>query len=383
MQKFVTVGICALVVATSAAAGLPRQLPALTRIATKASGIPAKSRPRVIVLGKSAMQQEAMLLLDRSYPPEQQAYDEVLYRALGLLPDDQQLRPLLQRRAASVMGVYDPGRRTACVRTGAARRTVVRELVHALQDQRFGIRRLTSARTGRRDAAIAGAAAVDGHAVFAANARVGAPRRLAASGDFLSLEAAFPGATGVRFIATLQNLGGRTAIFTALRRLPATSEQIFHIDAFLAREPAVPISMPTAIGKFGLVRQDTFGELDVRALLAAFGVPRVDVVGSGWGGGRTGVYRDASGRRSVVLALDWDEDLDAEQWGEAIGTYVNEAFDADRPGLPATIPCAATACWSVGGRGIAFQRTGRRTALTLGPALADAATVAQQVVSQP
>jgi hypothetical protein len=386
VRKLVIVVICTLVLAAPAAAGAPLRLPALTRIASKVSGLRVKSRPKVVVLGKAAMQQQALKLLDRDYPLEQQAYDETLYRAFGLLPDDQSLRPFLVRRTGTTLGLYDAVGRRIYVRPGSAqRRTLLRELVHALQDQSFSLRRLTGLRPGRRDATLAGAAAVEGHAVFAANVRLGIDRRLARSGpalgDFLALESGFGDATGVRFVSTLQNLGGKRAIFTALQRFPATTEQIFHIDSFLEREPAVPIALPTVIGKFGRAREDTFGELDVRALLAAFAVPRLDRVGAGWGGGRTALYRDPSGRQAVVIALDWDDPVDADQWAEAAATYVNEAFDADTPGLPATAQCGVTACWSVGGRELAFEHDGVRTALVFGPTVADAATIAQQVTS--
>ena len=374
-----------LLLAAPATAGAPLPVLALTRIASKASGLRAKSRPKVVVLGKAAMQRQALRLLDDEYPPEQQAYDETIYRALGLLPDDQALRPALVRQAGSTLGAYDVSRHAAYVRSGASqRRTLLRELVHALQDQTFDLGRLSGLRPGHRDAALAGAAAVDGHVAFATTVRLGLDRRLAArSGPpidaFVALEAGFPDATGVRFISTLQNLGGNRAIFTALRRFPSTTEQIFHIDAFLGHEPAAAIALPTVIGKFGRVREDSFGELDVRALLAAFAVPRLDRVGAGWGGGRTGLYRDPAGRQSVVLALDWDDDLDADQWAEAVTTYVNEAFDAERPGFPATA-CSATACWRVGGREIVFEHSGVRTALVFGPTLADAATIAREVL---
>ena len=373
-----------LVLAAPVAAGAPLRVPALTRIASKASGLRVKSPPRVVVLGKAAMQQEALSLLDRDYPLEQQAYDETLYRTLGLLPDDQTLRPFLVRQAGSTPGLYDAVGRRIYLRAGSAqRRTLVRELVHALQDQSFGLRRLTALRPGRRDAALAGAAAVDGHAAFASKVRFGNGRPVAgpALGAFLARESGFGDTTGAPFISTLQNLGGRRAVFTALRRFPATTEQVLHIDAFLQREPAAPIALPTVIGKFGRTREDTFGELDVRALLAAFGVPRVDRAATGWGGGRTAVYRDPSGRQAVVVALDLDEPADADQWSEAVTAYVDKAFDADRPGLPATTPCSATACWSVGGRELAFQHDGVRTALVFGPAVADATALAQQITS--
>ncbi len=385
VRRFLTILICTLLFAAPAAAGGSLHVPALTRIASKLSGLRAKSRPKVVVLQKEAMQQQAIRLLDRDYPPEQQAYDETLYRALGLLADGQTLRPSLVQQANAALGRYDALRRTVYLRAGSTqRRTLLRELVHALQDQRFGLRRLSGLRNGQRDAAIAATAATDAHATFSTGDRLGlagVARSGSPLGTFLALEAGFPTTTGVGFISTLQNLGGKRAIFTALSRFPTTSEQILHIDAFLGREPAIPISLPTAIGKFGRAREDTFGELDVRSLLAAFGVPGRDRVGTGWGGGRTGVYRDPPARQAVVLALDWDEVVDADQWTEAVAAYVNDAFAVDRPGVPETTPCSATACWSVGGREIAFHRDGVRTAVVFGPTVADAATIAQETVS--
>jgi hypothetical protein len=109
-------------------------------------------------------------------------------------------------------------------------------------------------------------------------------------------------------------------------------------------------------------------------------VPRLARVAEGWAGGRTAVYRDGSGRESVVLALDWDDGPDAAQWAEAVTTYVNQAFGSDRPGVAATTACAAAVCWDVGARAVAFGRRGAQTALVFGPDVAAAAAAARQVV---
>ncbi len=114
----------------------------------------------------------------------------------------------------------------------------------------------------------------------------------------------------------------------------------------------------------------------MRALLAVFQVPRLDEVGDGWVGGRSGLYRDAGGGTATALALTWETDLDAEQWQEAAQTFVNEAYDADTPGFPATTPCAADVCWSVGGHAIASARRGERTAFVVGASIASAANLA-------
>jgi hypothetical protein len=128
---------------------------------------------------------------------------------------------------------------------------------------------------------------------------------------------------------------------------------VFHIDTFLEHQPAAPISLPTAIGMFGREREDTFGELDVRALLAAFKVGPRDRIATGWGGGKTAVYRDPNGRQAVVLRLDWDNPADADEWAAAVPAYLANAFGA-------------------GAADVAFQRAGTHTVLVFGPDAASA-----------
>lgn len=378
--------------------GPPLELPALTRIASKLSGLTFKRQVKVVVTTAVTMREQTLTALDREYPADQQAYDETLYRALGLLGQRESLHAILvEQQTQGVLGLYDPVTKTAYARKGSQlRSTIVHELVHALQDQAFDLGRLSALRRGNRDAAYAASAAVEGHATFATqvlgdrvlaltDGSVGGVRLLAShTGSrirlFLGLEREFPYSTGLRFVSTLHNLGGREAVFGSLRRFPTTTEQIFHIDAFLSREPALPIELPASSGGFALVRDDTFGELDVRALLAVFQIPRLDHVGDGWGGGLSAIYRDPSGAQAVAIRLDWDSALDASQWAEAVATYVNEAFDADIPGFPPTTKCTVDSCWAIAGRSIAFRQSGSHTALVFGPSIAAAASLADGLV---
>ena len=389
--------VAALVAATPAGAGPPIELPALTRIASKLSGLSSHAQIQVVTDSPAGMQRQAERLLDRDYPADEQTYDETLYRALGLLRNDESLRPLLAAEATrGVAGLYDPVNRTLYIRSGWARKAAVLQgLVHALQDQTFDLRRLTWLRRDDRDAAFAAAAAVEGDATFAVSilggrvlalARRTPPRTTGAYyadpiRPFLTLEHEFPYTTGASFVTTLHNLGGNPAVFSALRRFPTTTAQIFHIDTFLAREPSAAVSLPAGAAGFTLARSDTFGELDVRALLAVFDVPRLDEVGEGWAGGRSALYRDGSGRSASAVAFTWETDLDAAQWQEAAVTFVNEAYDADVPGFPATTPCAADTCWLVGGRAVASIRRGERTAFVVGASVAAAASLATAIVS--
>jgi hypothetical protein len=129
-----------------------------------------------------------------------------------------------------------------------------------------------------------------------------------------------------------------------------------------------------------LAGDGTFGELDVRALLAVFAVPRLDRVGAGWGGGRSALYRGAAGD-TVLVALDWDTDGDAAEWAEAVSAYVDKAFDTAVPGLPVPTPCAATTCWSLAGHAVAFERAGSRTTLVVGTDIDASAQLARSLAS--
>ena len=372
--------------AVGAAAVTPGEAKALLRVASRLAGLNAKRAVPVVSEPVASFRARRQKQLDRQYPPSAQAYDEELYRALGLAGGSGALRKALTAMRKDV-ALYDPVTRRAYVQTGKDKRdAILHQLVHALQDQHFNLRRVELLK-GRRDASLAASAAIEGHATLVAGVLgTGHGERtvLGHLGDklreFLDLEASFASTTGLRFSAGLRNLGGNKAVFGSLRRFPETTEQIFHVDKFLARERALPIILPVSVGALELAADDTFGELDVRALLAVFSVPRLDHVGEGWGGGRSGLYRDAEGDATVLVALDWDTQSDAAQWEEAVQVYVNEAFDADRPGFPEPVSCAATFCWQIGARAIAFRRDGGRTALALGGTRAEVEAVALAVV---
>jgi len=395
VSRQLAAAICATVLVSAAVpqvitAGPPAQLPALARIASSLSGLPQRRAVRVDVVAPAAIERQAQRILDRDYPRARQAYDEELYRHLGLLAPGQALRPaLLAEHVRGARAVYDPALRRAWVRRGAGQREAsIHALVLALQDQAFDSRRAAPLRRKSRDASLAAAAAIDGTAAFSGLQTVRVPaatREPTAHGAgpirlFLRLERGFTATTGARFAAGLHEIGARRAVHSALRRYPETTEQVFHLSKFLAREGATPVLLPASAAGFELRDDDTFGELDVRALLAVFQVPRLDHAAEGWGGGRSALYRDAAGRGAAALVLEWDTDADAAEWAEAVATYVNEAFHADIPGPPPMTVCPAEFCWSVGGRSIAFAREGRATALVLGPSVQSADRLARELI---
>ena len=352
--------VAALVAAPGAGAIDGKQAQALLRLAVKATGLTAREPVRIVAEPRLRFRQRRVTLFDRGYPRAAQAHDEKVYRALGLLTGGKGTLRKALLALDTGLGVYDPFARTAYVQAGKGERAAaLRQLVHALQDQHFDLKRVRRL-AGSRDAAAAATAAIEGHASLLLGAppapRPGAGSRLT---RFVVLERGFESTVGLRLATDLHNLGGTPAVRSALRRFPATTEQVFHLDKFLQRERAVPIVLPDAVEDLHLGSTGTFGELDVRALLAVFGVPGLDAAATGWGGGRSAVYRDAT-TEAVLVALDWDSEVNAAQWATAATTYVEAAF-----GEGTLTDCAASACWILSGRTVAFDRPGVHTALVV------------------
>ena len=86
MKRLLTGVLAAALLAAPSAAALDRdQAKALLRVAVKLSGLKANEQVRIVVERPAPFRQRRARLLDRSYPRRRQAYDESVYRALGLV----------------------------------------------------------------------------------------------------------------------------------------------------------------------------------------------------------------------------------------------------------------------------------------------------------
>ena len=370
-----SVGTLACLCGTAVAAG-PADSAALFRVVATLVG--AEPAPAISVVEESPTRYRARraTLAVRGYSPAAQAHDAAVLAALGIPATRQTLTAALvasQNQAA----LYDTRTRRVHTLRGAPdrRAATARAFVNGLQHRQYGLGRTV---VPDRDARLAELAVGQGHAALVA-ARLGRVAALPARGNrlerFVALERSFTSSVGLRFTATLQNLGGRRAVATALTRRPDSTEQIFHIDKFLERERAVTVALPAVAAGLTRVSSGSFGELDVRTLLAVVEAPAVDATGSGWAGGRTAVYRSGVAE-AVVVGLAWDSGRDAEQWAAAVPAYLALAFGTASP-----TPCAATSCWQSGARAVAFHRVGARTSLVVSASADEAAAVALATLS--
>jgi hypothetical protein len=340
MRFLVAVVICVLV-ATPASVAASADSGTLLRRAAHLSGLPV--RRAVPTAAVEAARYDALLrrAYERDYPRALQRIDAGLYAQLGLTTQNARVRESTKEHASRAW--YDTGARKLLVRrpSNPQRRYMLHELARALVDQSFNLRRLRGLRSHDRDNAIAAHAIVEGTAALASGLRAsslpGTPLE-----RFLAVEGESGLGPGRALASELRYLGGRNALASALQTFPQTTEQLLHIDKFLERERALPVRLPARIGRFALNTSETFGELDVRALLRAFAVPNAAATAKGWGGGRLALYVAPQGERVVALVLRWDSPEDAAEWRDAVPRYVAAAF----PGAVAADCPPLDRCWS-------------------------------------
>jgi hypothetical protein len=371
VEKFVAVVICGLIALSTAAAPAATNREDLLRKASHLSNLPVRRFvPQRLLPGPSydaALSRAAY----REYPRSLRLIDTALYTRLGLMPPSAQSQ--LGANSETSRAWYDPAsRRLLLRRTPTAQPAwVLNELVRALVDQNFSLRRLAGLRVRDRDRAIAAKSIVDGTAALASGVSA-RPVRGTPLERFLKLDSGLR--AGRALAKELRYIGGSRALASALRVFPQTTEQLLHLDKFLEHERAVSVQLPTRIGNLKLSGSESFGELDVRSLLGAFRVPKALAAAEGWGGGRVGLYVSANGETTAALALRWDTVDDAAEWRDAVVGYVAAAF----PGAAAHDCPPLDHCWS-GTWEVASGVLGNTSVFVSGPA---SATVASALLAK-
>jgi hypothetical protein len=270
---------------------------------------------------------------------------------------------------AHAFAFYDPARGAIVVTDanlpGAVReQTLLHEVCHALQDQRFGLESL------RRDALAPGdsdpenalAMLVEGDASFttlvATLANDGVPasvatelvlaeaelsreqrldrrardaERMGARGEPIraAVERARrlplyayrtvldPHAPGAAFVATLVRRGGWEAVDAVFRGPPLATEQVLHPEKLFAGERHPRATLPDlaragVLADAHLVHEDVLGELGISTLVRERLGPGRDQVASGWAGDRLQAY-ERGDRLVLVWTTRWDTDDDARE----------------------------------------------------------------------
>lgn len=144
------------------------------RSVERVSGLQARGPLRAELLDRAGAERHIVKIMEQQLPPVRLAALDHLYHALGFLPVEVRLGDAVRALYASQAGgFYDPGSRTLHLLDDLptmVQGTIVRhELVHALQDQHFGLAKWVQEVSADEDRALAVQALLEGHATDVMN----------------------------------------------------------------------------------------------------------------------------------------------------------------------------------------------------------------------
>jgi hypothetical protein len=275
----------------------------------------------------------------------------------------------------SLAGYYEPADGTMYVAAdlddGETRATLSHELVHALQDQRWGLRAHAAYVEGQDDRSTAFSALAEGDATSVTEDLGAAPRSRAQARDETDAPRALrrallaPYVAGTRFVSALRRQGGWAAVDAAWATPPETTEQILHPEKWQAHEPADVVSdPPPPATDLPLLEATTYGELGLQLTLEGW-AGATSASASGWGGDRLALY--ASGDRAALLwHLRFDDASPAPPDAIALRVFTSMRASLAHPGR--VLPAATDAvCEGRGGNGVlAVSRVGRDVFVAVG-----------------
>jgi len=284
---------------------------------------------------------EAAFRADRAKMRVETAERAQALSAFTFAPPGDDLREPIEQGMGALLGFYSVPDRTMIVRkrnvAAAERYTISHELVHALQAQR---NLLPSLAVLSPDGRLAARAVVEGDAVLTADLATAEDRghsfeealaRASRAEDILQTAKpnaplpsvvqtwiGWPYRAGAAFVADLYRIGGWALVDMALQTPPATTEQVIHLEKYLAGEPAVPVRYADAPPGWKTVAHGTLGELTTREFFAECIAPTLARnVASGWGGDAyTIVTKD--GEHGLLWATTWDDEAAAVRFQRAL-----------------------------------------------------------------
>jgi hypothetical protein len=327
------------------------------------------------------------------YSEAEQRVDEEGLKLLGLLRPNTDLRAAVDSvEQEQVLGFYDDrSKRLVVISDPGATRplleiTLAHELVHALEDQRFG---LDVPEGVPDDAALAESSLAEGTATAL---MIDYAKRYMKLGDVLQLASEsggeslppfleklllFPYLEGEKFVSEFRGERGGWGPIDAIYRFrrPHSSEQVLHPRRYALGERAERVPAPPlgpALGPgWRRLRATALGEYDLRLLFDLVGGTRPAAGAEGWGGGRYELWRGGKpgadcaapcvARDVAFVRVRWDTTRDRAEAERQLVRVWEKGLHGTR------LSGARALAWSSRGGVILMEGRGRETTAVLAP----------------
>lgn len=318
-------------------------------------GVKSPAEIRTMVLGD----------FEKEAPAEDMAKQEKVYKQLGLIPPEYDLRArMIDFLSEQIGGYYDPEKKELFLvdqtQGGAAQvpgaqeamdeMVMAHELHHALQDQNYDLSRWMELLSSHDDRIQGYKSLVEGEAqlvgmtyLFKKMGRgdvdIAAFNRMQDMAMRFSPEAQkmrdvppyllenmmFPYTQGAEFVQAMQRKLGWERIGQAFNDPPMSTEQVLHPEKFLGAERDEPTELmlpgfEAVLGKDAEeLHENTLGEFNVTLLLRARGASKAVAAkaAAGWDGDRFKGYQTKDGRTVIVWLSTWDSEQEAQEFEAA------------------------------------------------------------------
>lgn len=280
--------------------------------------------------------------------------EELVARALGLIPEDFDYREgLISLYLSQLGGYYDPEKQhyvmAGWLPDFMQTTIAVHELTHALQDQYFDLKQFIDETKMNSDQLLARSALVEGDATavmldyqrslvnqgplakernvdsFIAQSVLGMSMTAGAQNvpESLKLMLVFPYASGLRFVHAQLQKGGYAAVNRIFEHPVRSTEEILHPEMYDWDKPdfqeidADALKDLAGCDSCEAVYTDRIGEFGIAALLGQDVATKSGAASgaAGWGGDLAAVLRDANTNvTSVAWLTRWDTPEDAREF---------------------------------------------------------------------
>jgi hypothetical protein len=293
---------------------------------------------------------------DEDNPPAYTAAYERMFKALGLIPQDMDLRATtLEMIGAGVAGFYRPDEKKMYIVSrsegfGAEDKvTYAHEFTHALQDQHWPVFTEMDGVLDRSDWVLARQGVYEGDATTLMFQWALANMTQAEIGEILAGSAdpeqqaiidglpaimreslVYPYTTGAFFVQGVQAGGGWDAVDDMYDHLPTSTEQIIHPETYTADQQPLDIQLPATLAAdlgagWSVPLQDTFGEFQTAIWLREGLAAAPEEASTGWGGDRLAMIEGPDGAWALAWHTAWDTAEDAADFETAATTALAKA----------------------------------------------------------
>ena len=304
---------------------------------------------------RQEIEQEIIRGFEEETTPEEIEATNKTLKAYGLVPRDFNYREFMIRlMTEQVAGFYRPKTKELFIADWndleQQKPVMAHELQHALQDQHFNLGRFEKWPNGDGDREMAIHALIEGDATalmynYQLKPMGGDVTKLPSLISFAdqTLEQAkrekqdvyvsapmalreslvFSYIYGAAFVQELLKKRGWAGVSQAFTDLPQSTEQVLHIEKYLANELPIKVTLPNIAKQLGdgwrRLDADINGEFGYTLILAEFiGKKDARQAAAGWGGDQSVLYENSkTGQLMLTHLSHWDTEKDATEFFRA------------------------------------------------------------------